>query len=181
MIKFLRKLFLIFTTVVMTLAAAPEMIAMAHEVTPLTASPAPGQVLQQSPSQVILTFEEEITEDGSTLQVLDDQGKQVDLGNGGVDLNDAKHATMVVGLPQLAEGIFLVKWQVTLTDGDASQGEYHFGIGNVTLPADPVDESSADSPPSTGTLPVLWIALGTGLILLVLAMIFFLRKARSSA
>jgi copper resistance protein C len=153
----------------------------AHEIKPISASPAEGGILQQAPEQARLIFEEEIAEEGSTLQVFDDQNKQVDLGGGGVDLNDPKHTALVVGLPALTEGVYLVKWQVTLLDGDASHGEYYFGIGNVTLPKAPADEPEKEAEPETQTgSPVwLWAALVGGAILIAAVVIFWVRKARS--
>jgi methionine-rich copper-binding protein CopC len=153
-------------------------IASAHELTPISSSPAEGEVVQQPPSMVRLTFEEEISEDGSTLQVFDTQGNQVDLGNGGVDLDDPQHAALVVDLPDLAEGVYLVKWQITLTDGDASLGEYRFGVGNVTLSEAPAP--AQDPAPDPGSPLLVWGAMLVGLLLVAGVVIYFLRKSRSS-
>ena len=160
--------------------------AFAHEITPLTASPAEGQVLAQSPNEVRLTFEEEVAEEGSSLQVFDNGGKQVDLGGGGVDLNDPQHAALLVGLPELAEGVYLVKWQVTLDDGDISQGEYYFGVGNVTLPAAAVDapvnvEQPAQQPaPPSSSMTMFYVVLGITVVLaVVLIVVWLVRRPRA--
>src|SRR5450759_596559 len=75
---------------------SPGVSGQRSHVTPISASPADGAILAQSPSQVYLTFPEEAGEKGSFVQVFDQQGKQVALGNGGVDLNDPRHAGLVV-------------------------------------------------------------------------------------
>ncbi len=153
----------------------------AHEIEPVSASPAPGEILQQSPVQVRLVFEEEITEDGSSLQVFDTSGKQVDQGKGGVDLNDPQHATLIVKLPALAEGVYQVKWKITLSDGDASQGEYRFGVGNVTIPSSPASEAPAgQQPASSGPSPVVWGTATIGAILVVLIGVYFSMRSRSA-
>jgi methionine-rich copper-binding protein CopC len=156
-------------------------VAYAHEVEPVTTTPASGELLQQSPAEVRLTFPEEISESGSTLQIFDAAGKQVDLGGGGVDLNDAQHATLVVKVPALPEGAYLVKWVITLSDGDSNQGEYYFGIGNVTLPAAPPADAlppAAESPTSAAGLSPVWFAAGAILLLVILVGVFFFIRSR---
>jgi methionine-rich copper-binding protein CopC len=163
------------------LAALSFTIAAAHQVEPLTASPAPGEVLGQAPSEVRLTFSEELSEDGSMLQVFDASGKQVDAGKGGVDLDDPQHATLVVGMPRLGEGIYLVKWKVTLSDGDASQGEYQFGIGNVTLAASSAPAAAEEPPASSGPNFAVWSTVAIVGILVVVAGVYFVNKSRTAA
>ncbi len=87
-------------------------ISQAHDVAPTKTEPADGAVLAQSPDKVTAWFPEEIVAEKTTFQVFDAQGKQVDLGKGGVDLNDPSHMVLVVGLPKLAEGVYTVKWDV---------------------------------------------------------------------
>jgi methionine-rich copper-binding protein CopC len=152
---------------------------LAHELTPTSASPAEGAILQQSPDQVQLIFSEEIAEQGSSIQVFDDQGKQIDPGNGGVDLNDASHTGLVVSLPVLSEGVYQVKWMVTLSDGDASQGEYYFGIGNVTVPQSPAEAPEPET--KTSSPVILWVAIVAVLILVAAIVVFWIRKARLHA
>jgi methionine-rich copper-binding protein CopC len=149
--------------------------ASAHTITPTSAAPQDGAVLAQSPSQVYLVFPEEVAEDGSTLQVFDAQGlRQVDLGQGGVDLNDPKHAGLVVKLPDLAQGVYLVKWKVLIvSDGDTSQGQYYFGVGNVTLPQNPPAPAASNTPQPGGVTPAAWAFLATGIIILAAATYFY--------
>lgn len=154
---------------------------LAHEVEPVSASPASGENLAQAPTQVQLTFPEELTESGSTLQVFNEAGAQVDLGNGGVDLDDPEHASLVVKLGDLPQGVYLVKWVITLTDGDASQGEYYFGVGNVTLPQAAAQEPEAADP--DGGISPTWIGLGAVVVVIVIigAIILFMRGRRQGS
>ncbi len=165
--------------------------AEAHNVTPTSASPADQAVLAQAPSEVYLTFPEEISENGSTLQVFDQQGRQVDLGKGGVDLNDPNHAALVVKLPApltpwpkspglargagatLPQGAYLVKWKVALLDGDSSSGAYYFGVGSVTWPADP-PVSAVPAARAAAAMP--WPIAGAALAAVVAAALVLRRR-----
>jgi len=157
-----------------------------HSVIPISSSPADGEVLLQSPGQVYLAFPEEVSEDGSTLQVFDAQGKQVDLGKGGVDLNDFNHTGLVVKLPPLGQGVYLVKWKIALSDGDSSQGQYYFGLGNVTLPQNqPLTDGQAgtkDAPTEQqiGVSPATWALLVTGVAILVAVSLFYYSRNKGS-
>ncbi len=137
----------------------------AHEVEPETSQPAPGVALGESPPEVVLVFAEELTEQGSGLQVLDSSGSQVNITGGGVDLNDPQHATLRAGLPALPDGVYQVAWTVVLTDGDASSGSYHFGVGKVVVPTEPAEEAEAApgepaASQSQNSLPtLLWVVL----------------------
>ena len=110
--------------------------ASARNTTPTGYSPADQAVLAQSPGQVSLSFPKEVSENESALQVFDRQGRQVDYGNGGV-APDARHTSLVVNLPTLPQGVYLVKWKAALADGNFISGAYYFGVGRVTLPPDP--------------------------------------------
>jgi copper resistance protein C len=160
----------------------------AHEVTPKTSQPEPGKALAASPEEVVLTFPEEIVEKGSSLAVFNPAGQAVDLGNGGVDLNDVAHITLRVKLPRLEQGVYEVRWKIILTDGDESSGSYHFGVGNVTVPTEAVhaaeetshSEDESPQPEQTGnaSLPMPMIAVGAGLLVLVIAAGLFMLIAR---
>ena len=151
--------------------------ASAHQVVPSTSSPADGAVLTQPPGQVTLIFPEEAGEKDSYVQVFDQQGQQEALGGGGVDLNDPIHATLVAKLPVLPQGVYLVKWKIALSDGDSSQGQYYFGVVNVTLPADP---SPAPAAPG-GSTPsaAIWTVAAVLLVAAASAIVLFSRKRLS--
>jgi copper transport protein len=141
----MRKFLSILIALFIAIAFIPLGMAQAHSLVPVQAFPGDGAILKQSPAQIRLIFEEEIGEEGSTLQVLNEQNQQVNV-TGGVDLNDPGHVTLISDLPELPQGIYLVKWQVSLSDGDSSQGQYYFGIGTVVLPPSPVQSKIAGEP-----------------------------------
>jgi copper transport protein len=154
-------------------------VVLAHQVVPTKSSPAEGEILSTSPTEVRLTFTEELLEKGSTLQVVDEQGKQVDQGNGGVDLYDPEHRMLIADLSNLPDGIYLVMWKVTLLDADVSTGQYYFGVGNVILPTATVPVSTPVSTTGSNSLVLLWTIVGAISLLLFVLGVYFVRRIRS--
>ncbi len=104
--------------------------------------PANGALLQQSPERVVATFSEELDSGLSSMRVFDAQGAQVDNGDGGVDLNDLDHLSMVVTLPPLPAGTYTVSWNVlSAADGDGTEGAFTFTLasGGVETAAQPAE------------------------------------------
>lgn len=165
-------------------------VVRAHEITPKTSQPAAGQALDQAPGEVVLIFTEELVLNGSSLQVFDAGGKQVDLGGGGLDLTDAQHASMRVKLNPLKEGVYTVKWKVKLLDGDSTDGSYHFGVGKVQVPAEVLADDGVDAPqpgsggksPNAGssTSPLIWIAAVVAAVAVLGVIFVLLRKKNDS-
>jgi methionine-rich copper-binding protein CopC len=164
--------------------------ASAHGVEVTNSDPGAGAALDQSPARVSAWFNEELQTGVSTLVVLDAEGNQVDAGDGGVDLDDPDHASMVASLPPLPDGVYTVSWYVVLLDGDPSQGEFRFSVGegpaiqevavsNAPAPAEaaPVAEPS---PQTTDGLPLAWIALGLGLVVVIAVLATLLLRSRSA-
>jgi len=141
----------------------------------LKSKPADGEVLARPPDRVQAWFSEELDTRLSSMQVFDAGGAQVDNGDGGVDLNDPDHASMLVTLPSnLPNGTYTVRWAaVTLDDNGLSQGEFIFGVGKgVTL------DKTVAPPPSSGN----WTAWGiSGVALVALAALIFTLARRKWA
>ncbi len=155
----------------------------AHDVQPTKTDPKDGTALAQAPARITVWFPEEVVAEKSTLQVFDVQGKQVDAGKGGVDLNDPSHEVMVVSLPALPTGVYLVKWTAGLTDGDSTEGSINFGVGNVIVPTtvqaatetvEPISAVNAST--ADPQLPVGWIFGGATVVLVVLVAVILLAR-----
>jgi copper transport protein len=87
--------------------------------------------LTASPPQIDLHFSEAITQKLSRIQVMDANGRQVNVD--GVHLDQADPAHLWVGLPHLADGVYEVVWKViSATDGHLTSGSFPFAVGNVT-------------------------------------------------
>jgi LPXTG-motif cell wall-anchored protein len=94
---------------------------------------------------------------------------------------------MVASLPQLADGAYLVSWNVVLTDGDASSGEFNFYIGasgavaaTAAVSASTVKVAGLADSTSRSSSPLL-IFGGVGVLVLVAGGIFFMRRRKTSA
>lgn len=110
-------------------------VVAAHSPALKKSSPANEARLEQSPSEVQAWFSEELLSGESTIEVFDVEGRQVDNGDGGVDLTDADHASLIATLPTLPDGFYVVRWNVRLLDGDVTEGVLTFTVGAAT----PVD------------------------------------------
>jgi methionine-rich copper-binding protein CopC len=164
-------------------------VASAHEVEVTNSEPADGAGLGQSPAQVKAWFNEELQTGVSTMVVLDASGEQVDNRDGGVDLNDPDHASMVVSLPLLPDGAYTVSWYGVLLDGDPSEGQFTFFVGvKSASQAVAVSQSSALEAPEvsqapTGEssgLPIAWITLGLGILVAGTVLMALVLRSRAT-
>ncbi|KAA3660833.1 MAG: hypothetical protein DWQ04_18265 [Chloroflexi bacterium] len=129
--------------------------------------PRNGELLREPPTQVVTYFTEEL-ETSSTIAVLDENGNQVDNGDGSVDLYDPEHKSMIVTLPEnLPEGQYVVEWAVlSAEDGDPTDGAFLFSIGETISTANratPFKSTQSDQ----GSIG-WWVGGGIGALILVL-------------
>jgi len=148
----------------------------AHEIEVASSEPGKGETLAASPSRVRLEFEEELQTQESTVGVFNSAGEQVDAGDGGVDLEDPDHASLVASLPPLPDGVYTVRWEALLLDGDRSAGEYVFYVG--IQPGEAGGTSAEDSP--AGGLSPAWFAAGALVVILAAAGVGFLSRRRNT-
>ncbi|MCB9423083.1 MAG: copper resistance protein CopC [Ardenticatenaceae bacterium] len=167
---------IIFTGILVLTAMASMVTAVfAHDATVIKSEPADGAVLAESPSEVTAWFEEELVSGQSTMSVLNIQGVQVDNGDGGVNLNDPDHASMIVTLPPLSDGVYTVQWHATLLDGDASDGSFTFTIGAGQEAVTSVAPAVA-TPASSGMSVNVIAAIAAGVLALLLIGRFAIRR-----
>lgn len=105
----------------LSLAAASP--ALAHSEL-ASAAPAVNSTVPQAPSEVSITFTEEIEPRFSSIHVLDPNGHRVDQGAAHAAANDAK--LLVVSLKQLSPGTYKVQWQATSVDSHKTKGSFQF-------------------------------------------------------
>jgi methionine-rich copper-binding protein CopC len=138
--------------------------------------PESGEVREQAPEQVVAWFSQEVDARLSTMQVFDAEGRQVDEGDGGVDLNDPDHKSMTVSLPEaLPDSVYTVRWAaVSAADDDTTEGEFAFVVGNGAV-------TEAPAPvPDTETGFNLGLVIGAGVAVLgflLLVLLFARRRA----
>jgi methionine-rich copper-binding protein CopC len=147
--------------------------ALAHSVVVERTEPETGAALKSGPAQVAIMFNEELDTHLSTIKVFNAAGQRVDLKDGGVDLTDPDHASMIVHLPKLDEAAYIVRWHVVLDDGDATDGAFTFTVGNaapITEPLAAPVAAAAPAPMAVTANPTLWFGAAALAACLVLAL-----------
>lgn len=150
-------------------------VAAAHEIEVVKSTPADREVLEESPTQVIIQFNYELNGDESTLKVFDANGNQVDNGDIGLDLYDPDHATLVVSLPPLQDGVYTVQWHAVILDEDEGDGAFLFSVG-VEIPENQSGPVTTQTPPpeeSEASLPMGWIVAVGAIVVTLLALLIF--------
>ena len=91
-----------------------------------SAEPKVGCTVNTSPTEVKIWFTEELKKDGSTLQVFDAKGAEVDRKDVHVDSSDL--FLMTVSMPKLAAGTYEVIWHATARDTHHTTGTFTFTV-----------------------------------------------------
>jgi len=95
----------------------------------LKSEPPNDAMLRVPPKVVRIWFNDELDPKQSSLSVWDSQGKQVDDGKGGVDLNDLDRTSMIVMLMPIGPGTYTVRWRaVSVDDLNVAQGTFRFTV-----------------------------------------------------
>lgn len=138
---------LLFLTAAVALLAASAGVASAHA-SLLSTTPSAGQVLDESPPQVLLVFDETVDVSLGEVRLLDGSGAAV----GGV--GQPKHpggsgSQVAVSVPGLDDGSYIVSWKVVSADGHPIAGAFTFQVGDVNdLDAGVLDTIDRDSKPA---------------------------------
>jgi copper transport protein len=146
--KVTRLLLALAATFVAALAVAPG--AAAHSVLEET-RPANDEVVQQSPRQVLLRFNEGVdTSLGRALQVFDASGEQIDTGD---ILRPSPEQVAVEIEEELAGGTYTVAWRLISADSDPIRGAFVFHVGAPGAnPEGVAAQVAQDSPTSLDVL-----------------------------
>jgi methionine-rich copper-binding protein CopC len=104
------------------LAAAPSALAHAH---PMVMKPAPDST-GPAPSSISITFSEAVEPKFSSIQLTDEKGKAVGSEVSRSAPGDPK--TLILAVPQLKAGTFVVHWVNVAVDGHRLEGNYKFSV-----------------------------------------------------
>jgi copper transport protein len=119
-------------------------VALAHA-NYVRSNPSADARLARSPSEIRVTFSETPDARGSDIAVLDTSGGRRDAADVRSVGDEAN--TLVVSVPTLPEGGYLVTWTVrSAVDGHETKGAFAFAIGNAPLPSIPDIGPSAPPP-----------------------------------
>jgi len=104
---------LIIASFTVALALANSGYAFAHA-NLASAVPGAGATVQTAPTEVSITFTEEVVPKFSSIQVLDAKGARVDQGAAQAPADNAK--LLSIGLKALTPGVYKVNWRATAAD-----------------------------------------------------------------
>jgi methionine-rich copper-binding protein CopC len=90
------------------------------------ADPKVGSTIANSPAEVKIWFTQELEPVFSSIQVADEQGKEVDKKD--VRLDSKDKTLLIVSLPPLAAGTYTVTWHVVSVDTHRTQGHFKFTV-----------------------------------------------------
>ena len=94
----------------------------------IRSDPADGDVLDDAPSEVTLTYSENVTVQNDGVRVLDATGERVDSGTA-----TASGPVVTVPLEPLADGGYVVAWRAVSADGHPIRGAFTFSVGEATV------------------------------------------------
>jgi len=158
--------------------AAP---AWAHAILQSTDPPKDG-VAAQSPSQLSLTFNENVEVSFGAIRVYTCAGKRITTG--APRHSPTSGHIVVLSTPKLTPGVYLVAWRVISADSHPVNGTYSFRIGPGAAPSSNgcATETNAKSSTTVGTLfGVARVGVFTGLALLIGGLVFLLLIARGTS
>ena len=104
-------------------AGASTAFAHAHLT---TAAPAPGSTVTAPPTEVAITFDEEVQPKFCTIVVTDAKGARFDDGKAHLVGGDDLH--LAVALKPVAASTYKVVWHALSTDGHKTQGSFAFTV-----------------------------------------------------
>lgn len=106
-----------------------------------SSSPADGQSVLTSPSEIRITFSEAVTTISGGLSVLDADGKTIDTGNS--EIVDGR--TLVASISEsLSDGTYVATYRVLSADGHPVSGSLLFGVGEGALDRSALPSSNGD-------------------------------------
>ncbi|HZT21644.1 MAG TPA: copper resistance protein CopC [Verrucomicrobiae bacterium] len=89
--------------------------------------PKAGAVLTNAPAEIKICFTEDLQPNGSTIQVRNSQGREVDRKDSHRGAKD--HALLFVSLPKkLPPGDYKVFWHAVAEDGHETEGHFEFTL-----------------------------------------------------
>jgi copper transport protein len=108
-------------------------------------TPASGAVLTTSPTELVLDFDEPVEASLGGVDLTTSDGAPIGIGPAEPTPGDASRL-VVADVPALADGVYVVVWQVTSADGHPARGAFTFQVGTASSAVDTdalIDEALA--------------------------------------
>ncbi|MFJ8581043.1 copper resistance CopC/CopD family protein [Micromonospora sp. NPDC093277] len=107
----------------------------------LETSPVDGEVLASPPAEVRLRFDDAVSFNERSIQLLDVNAKKLAIGTPG-HVDGKANTTRVSLPPDLAEGTYVLAWRVTSADSHVVSGAFSFSVGHPSATAAPVEQDA---------------------------------------
>ena len=99
-----------------------------------TSDPANGAVLTESPSQIVLGFDESVDIALGAIRLYDGRGHEIDVG---AAHHQGDNTHVAVNVPKLAADVYVVSWRVVSADSHPVHGAFTFQVGTGAAVRDP--------------------------------------------
>jgi copper transport protein len=134
-------------------AAVP---ASAHAAIEST-DPANGELLEEPPSQIVLTFTEPPDLDLTIVSVVDSSG--ADIPTGPTERAPGSNREIRVRLDPVPDGVYTATWRtVSAKDGHVTSGAFSFGVGVSPGEVTPFEQTDSGTPtPTAGAIAGRWM------------------------
>ena len=147
-------------------AVVPARTALAHAEL-LESDPPAGAQLAVAPAAVTLRFNESVTFVADSIRLIDATGAPV--AGIGVPVHPGGDATVSAALPALADGGYVVAWNVVSADGHPLNGAIPFVVGSGVAPDASIVAGASVSGGSDSAGVVLKVLRGLGYLGLMLS------------
>lgn len=133
----------------------------------IESNPTPNLVIDESPTEVTLQFNEPIEQDLAHLTIYDWKAKPVYIGQ--ADNPGERMPLVTFTIPELEDGTHTIKWSVVSLDGHTISGSYSFAIGKATKG----EIKSVSSNDTSATPLIASRTIAQGFILLLAGLYWF--------
>jgi methionine-rich copper-binding protein CopC len=157
-----------------TLALLAVPAAAAAHVELVSSTPAAGDNLDTTPTEVTVTFDDELDPDRSGFTVTDAGGNEV--GNGEVDLTVADRNVLTGAVTITDPGVYTVTYTVAGLDGHEVEGTLSFGYNADEEIPGPTGGEEHEGPDTALPAPELPLTAVGGALLLGLAAALAVRR-----
>ncbi|HWL44229.1 MAG TPA: copper resistance protein CopC [Ilumatobacter sp.] len=124
----------------------------------ISSTPAANSVVQESPTEIVLTFTEPVDLVPDAIRVLDDQGNPAPVGGAARAGGDE---TIAVPVEALADGTWVVAWQAISADSHPIRGAFTFSVGAPSAGDELLDTITLGETPTSADS--WWLVAGRAL------------------
>jgi methionine-rich copper-binding protein CopC len=164
--------FLVAAAATLAVLIAPAVVAAHVEL--VSSTPAAGANLDSAPTEVTVTFDDELDPDFSSFTVTDADGDEV--GGGEVDLMVADRNVLSGAVTITDPGVYAVTYAVTGIDGHEIDGNFSFGFNADEEIPEPTGVEEHEGPDTALPRPDALLATLGGALLLVMAVAMAVRR-----